>query len=61
MGFNSAFKGLKLLKTPRNGRLNNLNDPSLPQCVKRYPQSTEICKRKQDSPEYSTKMNQNTL
>ena len=28
MGFNSAFKGLKLLKkTPGNGRLNNLNDP----------------------------------
>jgi len=30
MGFNSAFKGLKLLKT---GRLNNLNDPDRPQCV----------------------------
>jgi len=29
MGFNSAFKGLKLLKTPGNGRLNNLNDPVL--------------------------------
>jgi hypothetical protein len=29
MGFNSAFKGLKLLNTPRNGRLNNLNDPVL--------------------------------
>jgi len=29
MGFNSAFKGLKLLKTPGNGRLNNLNDPIL--------------------------------
>jgi len=29
MGFNSAFKGLKLLKTPDNGRLNNLNDPVL--------------------------------
>ena len=27
MGFNSAFKGLKLLKNPGNGRLNNLNDP----------------------------------
>ena len=27
-------KGLKLLKTPGNGRLNNLNDPSRPQCVK---------------------------
>jgi len=26
MGFNSAFKGLKLLKTPGNGRLKNLND-----------------------------------
>jgi len=26
MGFNSAFKGLILLKTPGNGRLNNLND-----------------------------------
>jgi len=29
MEFNSAFKGLKLLKTPGNGRLNNLNDPVL--------------------------------
>jgi hypothetical protein len=29
MEFNSAFKGLKLLKTPKNGRLNNLNDPVL--------------------------------
>jgi len=26
MGFNSAFKGLKLLKNPGNGRLNNLNN-----------------------------------
>ena len=26
MGFNSAFKGLKLLKTTGNGRLNNLNN-----------------------------------
>ena len=33
MGFNSAFKGLKLLKKTGNGRLNNLNDPSRPQCV----------------------------
>ena len=29
MGFNSAFKGLKLLKKPGNGRLNNLNVPVL--------------------------------
>jgi len=30
MGFNSAFKGLKLLKkNPGNGLLNNLNDPVL--------------------------------
>jgi len=29
MGFNSAFKGLKLLKKPSNGRLNNLNYPVL--------------------------------
>jgi len=29
MGFNSAFKGLKLLKNLGNGRLNNLNDPVL--------------------------------
>ena len=29
MGFNSAFKGLKLFKKPGNGRLNNLNDPVL--------------------------------
>jgi len=34
MGFNSAFKGLKLLKNPWNGCLNNLNDPDRPQCVK---------------------------
>jgi len=26
MGFNSTFKGLKLLEKPGNGRLNNLND-----------------------------------
>jgi len=29
MGFNSAFKGLKIVKNPGNGRLNNLNDPVL--------------------------------
>jgi len=29
MGFNSAFKELKLLKIPGNERLNNLNDPVL--------------------------------
>jgi hypothetical protein len=29
MGFNSAFKGLKLFKNTGNGRLNNLNDPVL--------------------------------
>jgi len=29
MGFNSAFKVLKLLKTPGTARLNNLNDPVL--------------------------------
>jgi len=29
MEFNSAFKGLKLLKKPGNGHLNNLNDPVL--------------------------------
>jgi len=30
MGFNSAFKELKLFKkNPGNGRLNNLNDPVL--------------------------------
>jgi len=29
MGFNSAFKGLKIVKNPGNGRLNNLNDPFL--------------------------------
>jgi len=29
MGFNSGFKGLKLLKNPGNGRLNNLNEPVL--------------------------------
>jgi len=26
MGFNSAFKGLKFVKNPGNGCLNNLND-----------------------------------
>jgi len=34
MGFNSAFEGVKIVKNPGNGRLNNLNDPSRPQCVK---------------------------
>jgi len=29
MGFNSEFKGLKLLKKTGNGRLNNLNGPVL--------------------------------
>jgi len=29
MGFNSGFKGLKLLKKPGNGSLNNLNGPVL--------------------------------
>jgi hypothetical protein len=29
MGFNSAFKGLKLLKNTGNRHLNNLNDPVL--------------------------------
>ena len=29
MGFNSAFKGLKIVKNPGNGRLNNLNNPVL--------------------------------
>jgi len=29
MGFNSAFKGLKLLKTPGTGVLNYLSDPVL--------------------------------
>ena len=33
MGFNSASKGLQLLKNPGNGRLNNLNYPNRPQCV----------------------------
>jgi len=43
MGFNSAFKGLKMLKTHGNGRLNNLNDPDRPQCVKIYPAGTVHC------------------
>jgi len=29
MGFNSAFKGLKIVKNFGNGRLNNLNGPVL--------------------------------
>jgi len=29
MGFNSAFKWVKIDKKPGNGRLNNLNDPVL--------------------------------
>jgi len=30
MGFNSGFKGLKLLKkNPGNGGINNLNDPTV--------------------------------
>ena len=43
MGFNSAFKELKLLKIPENGRLNNLNDPSRPQCIKVFNETSEIC------------------
>jgi len=35
MGFNSAFKGLKLLKNPGNRRLNNLNDPVLNVLIRR--------------------------
>jgi len=27
MGFNSVFKGLKIVKNPGKGRLNSLNDP----------------------------------
>jgi len=34
MGFNSAFKGLKIVKNPGNGRLNNLNDPILNVLIK---------------------------
>ena len=45
MGFNSAFKGLKLFKkTPGNGRLNNLNDPDRPHCVKMRNVSVPSCK-----------------
>jgi len=36
MGFNSAFKGLKIVKNPGNGRLNNLNDRDRPQCVNKH-------------------------
>jgi len=46
MGFNSAFKGLKLFKKTGNGRLNNLNDPNRPQCVKNecgYTSTVPIC------------------
>jgi len=39
MGFNSAFKGLKLLKNPGNGRLNSLNDPVL-NVLSTYSQAT---------------------
>jgi len=35
MGFNSAFKVFKIVKIPGNGRLNTLNDPDRPQCVKK--------------------------
>ena len=37
MGFNSVSKWAKIVKkkNPGNGRLNNLNDPSRPQCVKK--------------------------
>jgi hypothetical protein len=34
MVFNSAFKGLKLLKTPGTDVLNNLNDPALNGLIK---------------------------
>jgi len=47
MGFNSAFKGLKLLKKTGNGRLNNLNDPNRPQCVKNDSKNVYwLCKQK---------------
>jgi hypothetical protein len=36
MGFNSAFKGLKVVKNPGNGRLNNLNDPVLNVLIKQF-------------------------
>jgi len=35
MGFNSAFKRVNIVKNPGNGRLNNLNGPNRPQCVKK--------------------------
>jgi len=41
MGFNSAFKGLKLLKKTGNGRLNNLNDPVL-NVLRKSPINVEI-------------------
>jgi len=51
MGLNSAFKGLKLLKTPGNGRLNNLNDPVFnvlrsSRHAKNLPCQTSQCPRK---------------
>jgi len=45
MGFNLAFKVLKLLKTPVTGVLNNLNDPNRPQCVKKRDEAATVSSR----------------
>jgi len=47
MVFNSAFKGLKLLKTPGNGRLNNLNDP-VPSVLSIMTVKPAICRTPED-------------
>jgi len=43
MGFNSAFKGLKTVKNPGNGRLNNLNDPVLNVLTISFGRTPETC------------------
>jgi len=43
MGFNSAFKGLKLLKKPGNGRLNNLNGPVLNALIMQWYYHAKLC------------------
>ena len=45
MGFNSAFLRVKIVKNPGKGRLNNLNDPSRPQCVKKKTRTATFVSR----------------
>ena len=65
MGFNSAFKGLKLFKkTPGNGRLNNLNYPVLNVLRKskiqmKNEQKSKNQMKNKKNPKFRLKMNKN--